>query len=31
MTGFRRISTGGRVNHLKPLGFTYNGQEFYST
>ena len=28
MTGFRRKPTGGRINRLKPLGFTYNGKSF---
>ena len=28
MTGFTRIPSGGRVNRLKPLGFTYNGKSF---
>jgi 2Fe-2S iron-sulfur cluster binding domain len=26
MTTFRRTATGGLVNRLKPIGFTYNGK-----
>ena len=28
MTGFRRTSTGGRINRAKPVSFTYNGKSF---
>ncbi len=30
MTGFRRLATGGRVDRLKPLAFTYNGKNFHA-